>query len=161
MYYCDLNDSFLHKCCQVLYLGTNCKVSCQPFHGCCWHCLLAILVTRLLWGDFLWTHGHCNKLILLLVDWLINDFGPNKLNEDVLCSFDFDHQTCMFKVAMLANIMMTMKLLYIVNSLIWLWKTTGASWVLWIDMFEYLKVVEIVVVQVFESVEDEHKVKTH
>jgi hypothetical protein len=28
-------------------------------------------------------------------------------------------------------------------------------------MFEYLKVVEIVVVQVFESVEDEHRVKTH
>jgi hypothetical protein len=28
-------------------------------------------------------------------------------------------------------------------------------------MFEYLKVAEIVVVQVFESVEDEHMAKTH
>ncbi len=94
-----------------------------------------------------------------MVDWLINDFGLSKLNEDVLCSFDFDHQACMFKMTMLANVVMTMKLFYIVNSLIWLWKTIETSWVLWTNMFEYLKVVEIVVVQVFESVEDENMVE--
>jgi hypothetical protein len=53
---------------------------------------------------------------------------------------------------MFANVVMKMKPPYIVNSLTWLWKTIEVSWVLW----TYLKVGEIVVVQVFESVEDEH-----
>jgi hypothetical protein len=57
--------------------------------------------------------------IVYLHYWLQDDcdFGSSKLNEDVLCSFDFDHQACMFKMTMLANVVMTIKPLYIVNSL--------------------------------------------
>jgi hypothetical protein len=53
----------------------------------------------------------------------------------------------MFKMTMLANVVMTIKPLYIVNSLTWFWKPIEISWILQIDVFEYLKVVKIVVVQ--------------
>jgi hypothetical protein len=42
-----------------------------------------------------------------------------------------------------------------VNPLIQLWRTIEASQVLRIGMFEYLKVVEITIVQVLGSIEDE------